>query len=756
MPSKSPSGVDRLYERRWIAADQLPDELRSEIATDPTLEIRGKGSRTGLLFTALLPVGVAALVTGVLCALLVPTSLLGDPYRWASLIVAGLALGTWIAWRRAPSLRPFKGQALYVGPASLIIVDHAAVEILPAEGLELQEDAILCGDEVVDRGARLHVFRESLEAAIAAARDDEDARWNDPWRRAATAAKELPGPIGRAGKLLAGAGAGLALALALEAGAGVFGSGLASSANARWDGITTQLTEQLGAVSTVERQAHVQRLADATSTGDLLGVLEAIALNDAADERRKAILDRFSELARAELAAAKEAGETLPLMAVSRYFGLDDAVGDPAKARFVELARAEIGAASAAEDITWVFGVDVEYGIDPAFMTEARKRFVELADARMQSATSRDELRPLVGAVNQYELGDEIKERVTGRFEAVARTELTQATTTTELDGFMTDGLELRLDSAYLDEVRARYIVVARREMRAARTASSMSGLFGAARNWQLGDDVLAEVARRYEVLAGRDIAAAKQVTDLEPFVGVELRYGLSEDWEERVLEPRVDALIARDIATATEPGELAGAFQAINEFNAGPELRALAEKRYLDLGRVSIGSARAFLGWQGFDYMDETQQLTTELEEMCRRYPTKNRSGVTVPQLYSALLTGMCDDIPASLTYRLTSNTDDALGAEGAVAFRDLLHATSVELGAEIDFRMYPGAGSGDVLMSVIAHGAGRASKDHPAAIERDCTIKVTSQGSAGHRGTGLSETLEAVCVGMPEDDLE
>jgi hypothetical protein len=57
---------------------------------------------------------------------------------------------------------------------------------------------------------------------------------------------------------------------------------------------------------------------------------------------------------------------------------------------------------------------------------------------------------------------------------------------------------------------------------------------------------------------------------------------------------------------------------------------------------------------------------------------------------------------------------------------------------------------------MSVVANGPERPSAGKPGAIERDCTIKVTSQGSAGHRGTGLSETLEAVCVGMPEDDLE
>ena len=153
---------------------------------------------------------------------------------------------------------------------------------------------------------------------------------------------------------------------------------------------------------------------------------------------------------------------------------------------------------------------------------------------------------------------------------------------------------------------------------------------------------------------------------------------------------------------------------------------------------------------------MDETQVLISELDTMCKHYPEKTTGGASVPQLYTALLTGLCDDVPASLTYRLTSNTDDHLGEQGAAAFRAILYDTSVALGAPIDFRFYANKGAGDVLMSVTASGEPRPSAKRPGATERDCTIKLTLQGSAGHRGTGLSETIDAVCVGMPEDDLE
>lgn len=325
---------------KWIPTAALPVDLLAQAARQGSSETRS--DKTARSFSvpawARALVAMAAAWGACAAAFSVEPSAFGSVARWLPLVVGAGVVGLAIARRRAPSLRPERGQGLVIGPTSLVLVDASEVAVLPAERLAVSVDHIELDGVVIDSAFHDPEWRKRLDAAVVAGRSAE-SRAKDRWRAAADAAPDATREpwAKRHATTLAAVGAGVCFALFLEAGPLHARSASAlASRRAEWaraaaldDATTSALGARLDATTAWAGEMKTRRREEERRTAEAAAKKKADAERVAA-EKRKGDLARIDEMAKAN--ASVDA-----VLALQRLLPQDD---DVLQLRVLELVRA--------------------------------------------------------------------------------------------------------------------------------------------------------------------------------------------------------------------------------------------------------------------------------------------------------------------------------------------------------------------------------------------------------------------------------
>jgi hypothetical protein len=297
----------------WIPIEDLPVDLQAKCAGSTDGRMHDDG-RVYQLSGRARAAGFLALGLGLLVALVTThTPAFGSIFR-AALLVAGLAfLAAWVAFRRTRRFLGSDGQRLVIGPTCLVIVDAAAVRVLPAERLGISRYSVDFVGETIEKGAISGLWREELERAHTAA-SDPAACAADRFRAAAERGRPLTVSQvrwTRRAPALVAALAGVLVAFILETGplhARAMGGAEAEAKARRYALAVSEKVSQrelfAGSVATdvaaVAKATARARLFAVAASGKEADLRVFLQQADADDPARLDVLDRLSVLCTAQ------------------------------------------------------------------------------------------------------------------------------------------------------------------------------------------------------------------------------------------------------------------------------------------------------------------------------------------------------------------------------------------------------------------------------------------------------------------------
>lgn len=493
---------------RWIPAASLPDDLVHELTTDPTVAVRAhRDSRSDRWLQLLLIPGLAGVIAGVLGHLVAPSGPWPAPIRAAALIVGGAALGTWLVWYRTRSLRPLAGQAVLVGPSTVVIGDTSSVAILPAEGLTFDGNEARLGDTIVHRGDE-H-FADAVARAAAA---DDETRRADPWRWVVEREKQpLEAPVSRRPRLARGALVGLGVAAALELiGSATLGRASTHGRRDAWADVRGRLTAHLDQIDRFEDNALDDQLSRANDLLDLADLAkQASALGDDVPRAHR-VLQAYRGRMADELAQATYADDVLLILAAAQQAGLPETDLAPLRDRYGKLKVAEEQQATPSEliedlETLRAFQVPEQYRTamlqrltlqaapvvegddllamfsfyqqaqavvpeDHTLMAALRERMAARLRELLPEVKNTNDLYYSYGGLRRAKISDEVNQLLDARFVELARK---QAAAIDDSDQLL-DYLQLGLEGEAGEFLRARFEEVGLREIQRAKTADEI------------------------------------------------------------------------------------------------------------------------------------------------------------------------------------------------------------------------------------------------------------------------------------------
>ncbi len=507
---------------RWIPSASLPDDLRAELTTDPTIAVRvHRDSRSDRWLQLLLIPGLAGVIAGVLGHLVAPSGPWPSPVRAALLIGGGVALGLWLAWYRTRSLRPLAGQAVLVTPSTVVIADTTSVAILPAEALTFDGSEARAGQTLIHRGDEHFV-----NAVARAARADAETRRTDPWRWVADREQDpAPAPLSRRPRLVRGALVGLGAALVLElVGSATLGRAATNGRRRAWADVRERLVAHLDRIDHLEDVALNDQLAsddNIVAMADLAA--QATALGDDVPRAHR-VLQAYRELLADQLAQASSASDVLVLLLATSQVGLPERDLLPLRDRYGALTLGEDQLASPtaiADDLArfdrWkvprrhrdallqrlalqaapiVEGEDLGamYKLyegslevvpeEHSLMAALRTRMAERLRALLPAVKSTNELFDRYWQLRQDKISDEINQLLDARFVALVQK---QAATIDDSDQLL-DYLQLGLEGEAGDFLRSRFEEVSLVEIRRAKTTDEIEHFVKEAEDLHLSD----------------------------------------------------------------------------------------------------------------------------------------------------------------------------------------------------------------------------------------------------------------------------
>ena len=227
-------------DRRTVPIALLPIDLIAELRMSSKIDVRrAKDSKPGGAFswTASLAAGLLAL--GALEVLTISDAApFSYSLRWFSLLAGASMLGAYLMWKRQARYRPPRGDGIFVGPTSVVIVREHSVDVIPAEDVVVNSVGVVYQGNTIDDGFHDKGWIAELEAAIRRGREDAAAREADRYRQAAAKSSDAivrDDKRARRMPVLVGAAAGLTAALFLEAGPiGAAGAHARETTQAKW------------------------------------------------------------------------------------------------------------------------------------------------------------------------------------------------------------------------------------------------------------------------------------------------------------------------------------------------------------------------------------------------------------------------------------------------------------------------------------------------------------------------------------------
>ncbi len=493
---------------RWIPASSLPDDLVHELTTDPTVVVRAhRDSHSDRWLQLLLIPGLAGVIAGVLGQLVAPSGPWPAPIRAAASIVGGTALATWLVWYRTRSLRPLAGQALLVGPSTVIIGDVTSVAVVPAEALAVEGSEARLGETLVHRGDEQ--FADAVARAAAA---NAETRRADPWRWVVERNQEpLDVPVSRRPRLVRAALIGLGVAAALELiGSATLGRASTHGRQRAWADVRGRLSAHLDRIDQLEDAALDDQLAgddNLIAMADL--AKQATALGDDVPRAHR-VLQAYRGRLADELAQASSAADVLVLLAAASQVGLPERdlaplrdrygaltvteeqlsppmslVGDlegfrqwqvPERHRVALLQRLAVQAAPIVEgdDVDAMFrlyqAAREVVAEDQSLMVALRARMTERLRALLPLAKSTNDLFYGYAGLRRAKVSDEIDQLIDARFVELAQA---QAAAIDDSDQLL-DYLQLGLEGEAGEFLRARFEEVGLHEIQRAKTSDEI------------------------------------------------------------------------------------------------------------------------------------------------------------------------------------------------------------------------------------------------------------------------------------------
>jgi hypothetical protein len=737
-----------LDERRWLPIAELPSTLLLELEAGAVEVRRHPDSRRRYPFALLIPIGVGLLTVGLLGLLFVYRPPFEFGPRWIPLVAGAAVFGVWLAWRRTPEHRPASGQALVAGPASLVIVDAAAVEVLPAENLALEDGAVRYRDARVHDGVSDELAAAITEAIERAA--DAGARDADPWRAAAAAGSGAHAIRSRR-PLVIGGLAGAAGAVALEL---LVGAVREHPGQAHWrvlerhaENLAGQVLEQL------EDRSHQRRLADLGSATDeasssfaVLPLIEEAEIYQLDAAERARIVGRYAELASAEVEHTRMLDEVVRRLRVAIERELDGGFRDAARRRIRVLAMERAAGASYLSDLPLeLIDEAAELGLAPELLAELRLSAGAVVRAGLLAAGSLDEVdRGWFEAMERYQLGDELEAEARVRVGELARAALARSRTAGEVIGVLDVAHAGVVDepAPLLAEARERFARFARRDLRSAGRHDFRSYLT-VAREYELGDEFVDELYQRWRDRALSDIAAARTSDALDTAVrhwyepGDDiLRDMLRGPIQGRLSSLAVGAAEADAVAALIELADLIGADE-VGDLRAIQVALAHGEAVQAE-GAGGITAARRFLVLPGVP-ATQAAEVTALLAERC----TAAFADAGDEPALVALAAALCAEAEPALRWSTAGDTE--LARRGARMLIARVTTLADERGVPLSLReLNVRPGTGHVALAVEQRGAWHVAPDITGHQQRPCSYRVAGVEVAA----GRALTLDGVCV--------
>jgi hypothetical protein len=614
----------------------LQNQLRSGTGLSQVSHALGGLSPSSLLIGAVIVLGTAAVVSGLLAVLMSPAEMFAEPKRWVPLVVGAVALGTLFGSLSRLDLRPKGIGALLVGPTCLVIVRRDTVRVFPAESITRGPNTILYNGKPIDRHFHVTEFTRALDAAKRAAADPA-ACASDRWRAAAVG---IAAPVRRWTPVLHGAVLAASLAVALEAGLG----GLNDRDPGDWDAIASR-------TRTIESKivaARTNRIDDAVKRGPA-AILVLLKSHDGDDPKvasdlvtamttqlRKQIdaatsVTSIESTMRIVLAASNEpkAGPVSDLLGLGRQRFAKLAAEAPDDQLKTTLQRARLFDVFIAADLLG--------RLDPILLAEAAE--LPSADANA--------------------LGELLDELHTVLPDAQSMTALPKT------HRMLVDRAEDLIANAKPDDYRflldEDFPVVSEKALRKvlerARSFDELDAIRAAARRLRSDVKVESAVAR---VLAS-ELAGAKEPDDFQHLLDVSERYG---DHGPRI-RARAMAIVRalRDLETLAE-------WESFFFDDAEFDVEARAAQLALT---GKLADARAYL--THFDAGDASEQVTARIEKRCAAL----YRGTSVQARVARQL---CELEEPTLSWSNDGYSDDVLGEQVAAQLASELTALSKAAG--------------------------------------------------------------------------
>lgn len=184
-------------QTRWVPISALPVDLQLELKRTryPARRLPRRSIQPPKPW--MMAVGGIGLVMAALHALTVDdVGGFGSGLRAVGLFGGAALVALFACGARALGFRAPNGHQVVLGPASVVIADTKAVRVFPAEALTVQKESVLCGSEVVydftfDLDSGTSEWSARLRELVAKAKNDESAREEDRYRKAAQRARPM-------------------------------------------------------------------------------------------------------------------------------------------------------------------------------------------------------------------------------------------------------------------------------------------------------------------------------------------------------------------------------------------------------------------------------------------------------------------------------------------------------------------------------------------------------------------------------------
>jgi hypothetical protein len=186
-PQTSPTPHANSCPDGWVPVGALLPETRARLTALGAAEPSGAAIRGGGSPIALNLVGACVIVLALLVTLTSPSiHAFGNPSRAALLLIAGAFAGMMLAAFRLGRSGRLAPPVLHIGPTTLIVVHGGHIRVFPAESLEISNDQIVRGNEIVDDGVHDADWIAKLLSARSTAQTSPAECERDPFRAAAS------------------------------------------------------------------------------------------------------------------------------------------------------------------------------------------------------------------------------------------------------------------------------------------------------------------------------------------------------------------------------------------------------------------------------------------------------------------------------------------------------------------------------------------------------------------------------------------